>query len=338
MSTTASAATTEFLYDGDSLVAEYSGGGTLLRRYVHGPGVDEPIVWYEGAGLSDRRNLISGQGGSVIAEVGLTTIRYTYGPYGEPDVWTGLRLRYAGQMILPEAELYHYRARVYDPLLGRFLQADPVGYEDDLNPYAYARNDPIDFFDPNGQEVEANYYRDAGLLQVTDRDTGETRWATNGFSGGWVRGWYGGPVPEGGYAILFHPNEDGRFRLERYDDNFGDDRTPEGRSEIRLHLGTMSLGCITLERNSCNASVLEFIRDTRTTTATIRRGGLGGLLGATEETTSYGYLRVHAQSGFRFNQRTGEVTFEYEYYRTGTRIPEIVEEPVCTIREDGSCE
>ena len=44
----ANSVTTEFLYDGDRLVAEYdpsrSAGNQLLRRYVHGPGVDEPIV------------------------------------------------------------------------------------------------------------------------------------------------------------------------------------------------------------------------------------------------------------------------------------------------------
>ena len=42
---------TRFVYDGDRLVAEYNGAGSLLRRYVHGPGVDEPVVWYEGAGV-----------------------------------------------------------------------------------------------------------------------------------------------------------------------------------------------------------------------------------------------------------------------------------------------
>jgi YD repeat-containing protein len=40
---------TDFLHDGDRLSAEYTSGGALLRRYVHGPGVDEPLVWYEGA-------------------------------------------------------------------------------------------------------------------------------------------------------------------------------------------------------------------------------------------------------------------------------------------------
>ena len=42
----------EYLYDGDALVAEFvPGTSTMLRRYVHGPaeGVDDPMVWYEGA-------------------------------------------------------------------------------------------------------------------------------------------------------------------------------------------------------------------------------------------------------------------------------------------------
>jgi hypothetical protein len=52
-----SAGVTQFLYDGDELVAEYSGSGALLRRYMHGLGTDDPILWYEGAGLADRRSL-----------------------------------------------------------------------------------------------------------------------------------------------------------------------------------------------------------------------------------------------------------------------------------------
>ncbi len=60
------AGVTQFLYDGDELVAEYNSAGTLLRRYVHGLGTDDPILWYEGAGLSDRRSLQSDHQGSVI--------------------------------------------------------------------------------------------------------------------------------------------------------------------------------------------------------------------------------------------------------------------------------
>jgi YD repeat-containing protein len=42
---------TNLLYDGQNLVAEYDGAGHLAGRYAFGPGVDEPLVQYEGGGL-----------------------------------------------------------------------------------------------------------------------------------------------------------------------------------------------------------------------------------------------------------------------------------------------
>ena len=148
---TSAGVTTQFLYEGDRLVAEYN-GATVLRRYAHGPGVDEPLVWYEGAGLTDRRWLHADERGSIIATSDGTGVAtpYVYGPFGEPTAWTGVRFRYTGQIMIPEAQLYHYKARVYDPNLGRFLQTDPVGYKDDLDLYAYVGNDPLDGADPSG--------------------------------------------------------------------------------------------------------------------------------------------------------------------------------------------
>lgn len=42
-----------------------------------------------------------------MAEDGLSVVRYSYGPYGEPNAWTGSRFRYTGQIALPEIQLYH---------------------------------------------------------------------------------------------------------------------------------------------------------------------------------------------------------------------------------------
>jgi RHS repeat-associated protein len=144
-------ATTTFLYDGDRLSAEYN-GSTLLRRYVHGLGSDVPLVWYEGAlGTTDRRFLHKDNQGSVIAwSNAASATPISYGAYGEPTSWTGSRFSYTGQIILGELKLYHYKARVYDPSSGRFLQTDPVGYGPDINWYAYVREDPVNNADPSG--------------------------------------------------------------------------------------------------------------------------------------------------------------------------------------------
>jgi hypothetical protein len=61
------ASVTRFLYDGGEMIAEYNASNALLRRYVRGPGADEPLVWYEGAGTGDRRWLIADQLGSIVA-------------------------------------------------------------------------------------------------------------------------------------------------------------------------------------------------------------------------------------------------------------------------------
>ena len=57
---------------------------------------------------------------------------------------------YTGQAWLPSLGLWYYKARMYEPELGRFLQPDPIGYDDSPNLYAYVLNDPINLIDPLG--------------------------------------------------------------------------------------------------------------------------------------------------------------------------------------------
>jgi uncharacterized protein RhaS with RHS repeats len=46
---------------------------------------------------------------------------------------------------------------MYSPGSGRFLQTDPVGYQDDLNLYAYVKNNPVNFTDPTGMIAASGF-------------------------------------------------------------------------------------------------------------------------------------------------------------------------------------
>ncbi|PKA16554.1 RHS repeat-associated core domain-containing protein [Leptospira haakeii] len=95
----------------------------------------------------------------------------SYKPYGEiqrndssgPDVF---RYKYNGQEEDKETGLYYFKARYYDPLIGRFLQADSV--MDTTRPmgmdlYMYTEGNPIKYTDPSGNSILSSFFDRNGL-------------------------------------------------------------------------------------------------------------------------------------------------------------------------------
>ena len=183
-----------YLLEGEHV--EAMTGSHQPAQFFRGVVVDEIVNGYQYDPNGDWTNYTYAHD-SLQSVVGLTghegrTIQTTaYAPFGGERETAGAScsvLRYTGREQDAETGLYYYRARYFDPELGRFITEDPIRLQGGINYYVYVNNNPINFNDPEGlcrRPQGGGYCLNAFIPQEE-------------LYGGLVRGDNRGPNPEGG--------------------------------------------------------------------------------------------------------------------------------------------
>ncbi|MEM8858063.1 MAG: RHS repeat-associated core domain-containing protein, partial [Chloroflexota bacterium] len=140
-----------------NIIAEYDGSGSLNREYiwlderpmavVDHSGTGGPVLYHVHTDHLERPVMMTDLLQNVVWEA-------TYQPYGEIHQITGsatLDQRFPGQWFQLENGLHYNWHRHYDPTLGRYIQADPLGMPDGPSRFAYAVNSPLMYTDPTGE-------------------------------------------------------------------------------------------------------------------------------------------------------------------------------------------
>jgi len=149
---------TQYIYDNEDILLELDGSNNITARYTHGPGIDEPLIvetsgvssYYHADGLGSITELTD-NAGTVVQS-------YTYSSFDkiESQLYPNFVQPYTftSREFDPETGLYYYRARAYDPSIGRFLSEDPIRFNGgDINLYPYVMNNPVNLTDPTGEGV-----------------------------------------------------------------------------------------------------------------------------------------------------------------------------------------
>jgi len=145
--------TKRYIYDGEDILLEYDGTNTLLARYTHGPGIDEPIAVTKGSSTYFYHQDGLGSVTDLTDSAGATAKSYSYDAYGnilESPGTVDQPYSYTGREFDAESGLYYLRARYYDPTTGKFLQKDPIGLRSGLNLYRYVGANPANWIDSTG--------------------------------------------------------------------------------------------------------------------------------------------------------------------------------------------
>ena len=146
--------TTRFIYDGQDVIRDTDGNGVTTADYLNGPGIDNKLrQTTPAAGALYFTTDHLGSTRALTNAAGVAIANITYDSFGNSSGSALTRYTYTGREFDSDAGILYYRARWYDPQLGRFISEDPARFDGDVNWYIYAKNDPIRSTDPLGLKL-----------------------------------------------------------------------------------------------------------------------------------------------------------------------------------------
>lgn len=152
---TVNGVTKYFLHDGDNLVLQLDANGNRELEFSYYPGVDQPhaVRRSSDGAMFYYTTELPGHVTGLVNSANQVVNSYSYTPFGtaiDSVEQVAQPFRFTGREYDRETGLYYYRARYYDPGVGRFISEDPIGLAGGINVYAYAGNDPLNATDPFG--------------------------------------------------------------------------------------------------------------------------------------------------------------------------------------------
>lgn len=139
-----------YVYDDEAILSEST--PSYARNYVNGPNVDEPLGYQDENG---NWSFFHADGlGSIVAGTdasGVVSLQRVFDAFGNWQAGNSANgYSYTGREWDGEVGMYYYRARYYDPLQGRFVSRDPIGFFGGINLYTYVGGNPTGYVDPDG--------------------------------------------------------------------------------------------------------------------------------------------------------------------------------------------
>jgi len=153
---TTAGANERYVYDNADVLIDLNANGSVATTYFNGLRIDNHLRQTNATSgvsyfLTDHLNStarLTNSGGDIVETL-------EYDSFGNGPGGTRARYGFTGRERDVDTGMSYYRARFYDPQLGRFSSEDPIQFKGGINFYGYTLNNPVNYTDSSGLELEA---------------------------------------------------------------------------------------------------------------------------------------------------------------------------------------